>query len=301
MEIEYLNEFAEIARLESYSRAAEELCISQSSLSKHILALERELGGPLLQRNSRNVAMTPLGATILPMAEEIVRLKNQIHSAAEAREGREKRTLSVASLPVMAQYGITELLARFRQDNHGVNLEVTECERQELHDLLDSGKCSLAFVRRGMGDWEDSELEYLDLCPDRLVAVVSRKNPLSEKARVTMEDLREEPLLFLDQQTGFHHLYISLCKGAGFLPRIAYTGLRPENLLSMAEQNMGVALVMAGHAGYVNRPEVRILELLPVVERPVCLARRRDRRLPALADRFWEYVKNNSGAESADA
>lgn len=301
MEIEYLNEFAEVARLESFSRAAEELCISQSSLSKHILALERELGGPLLQRNSRNVTMTPLGATILPMAEEIVRIKNQIHTMADAREEREKRTLSVASLPVMAQYGITELLARFRRDNQWVNLEVTECERQELHDLLDSGKCSLAFVRRGMEDGEDSELEYLELYPDRLVAVVSRKNPLAEKDHITMDDLREEPLLFLDQQTGFHHLYISLCRAAGFIPQIAYTGLRPENILSMAAQNMGVALVMAGHAAYVPRPEVRILELLPTVERPVCLARWRNRRLPALADRFWEYVKNDSGTESANA
>ena len=295
MEIEYLNEFTEIARLESFSRAAEELCISQSSLSKHILALERDLGGPLLQRNPRNVTLTPLGASIISMAEEIVRLNNQIHSVALAREDHKKRTLTVASLPVMAQYDITQLLAGFRQDT-GAELEVVECEQQELRSLLDSGKCSLAFVRRGMEDGEDDELEFLELCPDRLVAVVSRKNPLADKTQVTMEDLREEPLLFLDQQTGFHHIYISLCRAAGFVPKIAYTGLRPENILSMAAQDMGTALVMAGHAAYVERPEVKVLELVPAVEKPVCLARRRGRQIPALAQRFWEYA--DSGKES---
>ena len=299
MEIEYLNEFAEIARLESFSRAAEELCISQSSLSKHILALERELGQPLLYCNPRSVTLTPAGAELLPMAQQVSQLNNAMHAAASAWTEREKKTLSIASLPVMAQYGITELLARFRQETPGVNLEITECERQEIYDLLNNGTCALAFVRRGLEDDEDEELEYLVLRQDRLVAVVSNQNPLSEKAYLTMEDLREEPLLFLDQQTGFHHLYISLCKSTGFVPKIAYTGLRPENILSMAAQNMGVALVMEGHAAYMERPEVRVMELLPTVEKPLCLAQRKDRKQSALARQFWEYVY--SEMESADA
>ena len=62
MEIEYLHEFTVIANLGSFSRAAEELCISQSALSKHIAALERELDTPLLTRNSRNVSLSPAGA-----------------------------------------------------------------------------------------------------------------------------------------------------------------------------------------------------------------------------------------------
>ena len=81
MELEYLYEFTVIARLESFSRAAEELCISQSSLSKHVLSLERELGVSLLQRNSRQVTLTPAGAKIMPMAREISLLKDRIRAA----------------------------------------------------------------------------------------------------------------------------------------------------------------------------------------------------------------------------
>ena len=301
MEIEYLNEFAEIARLESFSRAAEELCLSQSSLSKHILALERELGLPLLFRNPRNVTLTPAGAELLPLALQVSELNNAMHAAALAWTEREKKTLSIACLPVMAQYGITEMLARFRQETPGVNLEITECERQDIYGLLNNGTCALAVLRRGLEESEDEELEYLELCRDQLVAVVSSQNPLSEKVYLTMDDLREEPLLFLDQQTGFHHLYTSLCKSAGFVPKIAYTGLRPENILSMAAQDMGVALLMKGHASYMDRPEVRILELRPAVERPVCLAQRKDRRQSSLAKQFWEFAISYSGMESTDA
>ena len=90
MDIEYLCEFTVIAKLESFSRAAEELCISQSSLSKHILTLERELGVPLLVRNSRNVTLSPAGAQILPMAAQVYELKNKIMVAAAKQSSRQK-------------------------------------------------------------------------------------------------------------------------------------------------------------------------------------------------------------------
>ena len=291
MDIEYLCEFTVVAKLESFSRAAEELCISQSSLSKHILALERELGVPLLVRNSRNVSLSPAGAQILPMAAQVYELKNKIMSTAAKQSSRQKSILSLASIPVMAQYDITGILARFQRAYPEVALDVQECERQDLPELLDSGKRELAFCRRGLEDEEG--LEYLELCQDNLVAVLPKDHPLAARDAVALVDLKEEPLLFLDQRTGFHHLYSGLCRGAGFVPRIAYTGHRPENIVDLAAQHMGVALLMRRHTDYIANPDVVCLDIVPKVESAVCLAKRQDRMLSALARRFWEFVRED--------
>ena len=288
MEIEYLYEFTVIARLESFSRAAEELCISQSSLSKHILALERELGVPLLQRSSRNVTLSPAGAQIFPMAQKITELNNTIHTTAAAQAERERTVLSIGSIPVMAQYGIPGLLAGFQREIPEVTLEVSECERQELLKILENGKCELAFLRRGLE--EDDEIEYLELCRDCLVAVVSADHPLAGRAEITLPELKQEPLLLLDQRTGFHHLYTALCRGAGFVPDIAYTGYRPENILELAAQGMGVGLLMKGHVDYLYRPGIASVPISPPVETAICLARRRGRPLTRLGQRFWDFV-----------
>ena len=292
MEIEYLYEFTVIAGLESFSRAAEELCISQSSLSKHILALERELGVPLLQRNSRNVTLSQAGVQIFPMAQKITELNHSIHTIAKAQEEREKTVLPIATIPVMAHYGIPGLLADFHRDNPGVMLEVTECERQELLDLLEHGKCELAFVRKGLEEVQG--LDYLPLYRDRLVAVMSRSHPLSGRQTLELADLKKEALLFLDQRTGFHHLYTSLCRGAGFVPNIVYTGHRPENIVELAAQGMGVALLMRGHTDYVRNPEVAVVPVKPAAESEICLARRSDRPLTRLAGRFWDLVQSRT-------
>ncbi len=292
MELEYLYEFTVIAQLESFSRAAEELCISQSSLSKHVLALERELGVSLLQRGSRRVTLTPTGAKIMPMAREISRLKDGIRAAAEEQTRREKGTLALASIPVMAQYNITGLLADFRREHPKVALEITECEQQELRELLEKGTCQIAFARRGLEDWED--LESLEFCRDELVAVAPLDHPLSKRDRIEPEVLKGEPLLFLDQQTGFHHLYTALCRGAGFVPNIAYTGRRPENIIELAAQGMGVALVMGRHVRYLDHPGVKAIPFAPAVDSAVCLIRRKDRALSELPKAFWEFVEQRA-------
>ncbi len=297
MEIEYLSEFTVVAKLGSFSRAAEELCMSQSSLSKHILTLERELGVSLLQRNSRHVTLSQVGAQILPLAAQVDELKNKIRVAAAKQSSRAKTILSIASIPVMAQYNITGLLAKFQREYPQITLEIMECERQEIMDMLESGKSELAFYRRGLEAEEG--LEYLEVCRDNLVAVVPKSHPLAKHDSIALMDLKDEPLLFLDQRTGFHHLYSTLCKGAGFVPNIAYTGHRPENIVALAAQNMGVALLMKRHTDYVANPDVVCIDVVPIVESTVCLVRRKNGSPGQLAQCFWEFVREHRQIDSA--
>ena len=186
MEIEYLHEFTVIANLGSFSRAAEELCISQSALSKHIAALERELDTPLLTRNSRNVSLSPAGAQILPMAAEIFSLGNKIRVAAAKESRRDRHILTIASIPVMAQYNITGVLAKFQQQYPQITLDVAECEQHDLDAMLRDGRCELAFTRRaGSGA---ADMEYLPFAQDHLVAVMHETHPLAKSAALQLED-----------------------------------------------------------------------------------------------------------------
>lgn len=296
MEIEQLYEFTVVAKLGSFSQAAEELNMSQSSLSKHILSLERELGAPLLIRNPRNVTLSPAGAEILPLAAQTYELLNKIHVAADQHSSRKKDRLRIASIPVMAQYNITGLLAKFQREHSNVTLEVTECEKQELLSLLEGGKCELAFSRRGLEPDEEC-LEYLPICRDNLVAVLSRNHPLAERKTLALRDLKGQSLLFLDKQTGFHHLYTNLCRGAGFIPRIAYTGHRPENIVALAAQNMGIALLMRRHIDYIQKPDVAVIDISPAVESSICLVRQKNLPMTDLANTFWCFVEAHRPTE----
>lgn len=288
MEIEHLYELTVIAKLGSFSRAAEELCISQSSLSKHIQSVERELGVPLLVRKPRSVELSTVGAQILPFAAHAYELQNKIIVTAARHSTREKTLLKLASIPVMAQYNITGVLAKFQRLHPDVTLDVTECEQRELPGLLENGACELAFSRKSRT--AEASLEYLEFCRDNLVAAVSVDHVLSGEKTLTLEQLSQEPLLFLDQRTGLYSLCDELCHKAGFEPKIIYTGHRPENIVELAAQNMGIALLMKRHTDYVQNPGVVCIDIDPPVESSICLVRGKTQKLSALAREFWSFA-----------
>ena len=292
MEIEYLREFAVIAKLGSFSRAAEELSISQSSLSKHILTLEKELGVPLLNRNSRNVSVSTAGGQILPMAAQVYELQNKIMVAAARESTRTKTLLKIASIPVMAQYDITGVLARFQKKHPEVTLDVLECEQQEIEQTVMDGRCELAFTRKVR---DNDELEYLPFYQDSLVAVISKEHPLSERESIEIRELRLENLLFLDSRTGLYHLCRDLCHRNGFVPEILYTGHRPENIVELAAENMGIALLMKGHTDYIASRNVVCIPITPAVESTICLVRTQRPGYSEWAEKFWQEISDSTG------
>lgn len=298
MEIEYLHEFTVIANLRSFSRAAEELCISQSALSKHIAALERELDTPLLTRNSRNVSLSSAGAQILPMAAEIFSLGNKIRVAAAKESRKDRHILTIASIPVMAQYNITGALAKFQQLFPQITLDVAECEQHDLDAMLRDGRCELAFTRRAGSGAED--MEYLPFAQDHLVAVMHLSHPLSKSPALQLSDLKNHPLLCLDQRTGLYDLCTRLCHQAGFQPNFVYTGHRPENIVGLAAQNMGVALLMQRHTDYVHLQDVVTIDIVPRIESTICLVRQQSVRPSQLGQSFWDFVRSLADSNVTD-
>ena len=292
METMILEELIVIARLGSFSRAAEELNISQSALSKHILALERELGLQLLVRTSRQVQLSEAGQSLLPIAQEICRMERSFRMAAEEQRRRSSGSLHIVSIPVMAHYGITEEIARFRQAHPEIRLTVEECEQQELPERLKSGECELAFTR--MTEELADGVEYRVLQEDALVAVLQPGHPLLQLPTVTPRQLQDQPLLLMDRHTGLHDIYRLLFEQAGIRPNTAYEGHRPENIIALAAQGMGIGLLMQGHPDYLAAGDVEIRPLEPEISVPICLAWRSGSHLSPAARLFLQEIPDRN-------
>lgn len=272
-----LHEFVTIARLGSFSRAAEELNISQSSLSKHVLALERELGLPLFVRTSRSVALSSAGKSLLPLAEELCEKAGAFSAAAQDLVQRSHSTLRILSIPVMAQYGITDFLGKLRRGFPDVHLQITECEQQELNTRLHNGDFEFAFSRCTEplgGDF--SSILY---ARDHLVAVLPPNHPLAKGKTITAAQLENEPLLLMDHHTGLNELYGLLFSQTTRNPNVAYNGHRPENLLSLVAQGVGIALMMKGHADYYQLKDLVVREITPRVNGDIYLLYQKQSRL----------------------
>lgn len=288
MEVDYLCDFAAIAKLGSFSLAAEELFISQSSLSKHIMALEKELNVQLFDRTSRKVVLSEAGVQILPYADQISEIKERINRIATEQISRQRRVIKIASLPVMAQYDIIGAIARFQKEHSEIDLSIAEYEQCEILRLLESNECELAFTRESHE--ESASFNYTPFYKDYMVAVLPRSHRLAAKKALRLQQLKNEEFLFLDKRTVLYNLCFDLCSRAGFTPKVKYSGHRPENIIELVSQGMGISLLMKRHTDYFKNAGVRCIDVTPRVESAICLAKIKSHTLSQAAKVFWDYI-----------
>jgi len=279
-----------VAATGSFSGAADELYISQSSLSKKIIALERELGVTLFDRSQRQIALTPAGAAFVEHGRVIDDAGRSLLAA--LGEFKATPTLRIVAIPVIAQYGIAETISQFRDRHPEIALTLEEREASAILPALESQQFDLAFLRDNYLDRADFRL--CEVVKDRLQVAISRKHRFADRSSLALAALADENHIMFDKGTVVHELAVDACRAAGFEPRIFYASLRIESVLGLVASNSGVALMMEKVVAYHRHPDVLAIALDELIESCIVLAAPRATRLSRPARLFMDFVAEQS-------
>ncbi len=284
METDYLKEFMVLSETGNYLQAAEELFISQSSLSKHIKALEIELGVPLFNRTPRKVELTSYGQSFLKCAQQIVDIQYSFQRDLANQLDEKQQTLRIGSIPLMAPYRITDIIMKYQRENEHCTINLLEEESFTLKELLRKNKCDLAFIREE-GD-TDEEFARFPYTSDHLVAILPSTHPLAKRSTLRLEELRDENFLLLQPDSLLYSISTTACQKAGFTPNIAYTGKRAENIMDLVEKGMGVSLLMEKPILSLATPKVSIIDVTPTVSTNIYIYYKKNIPLSSAAKKF---------------
>lgn len=294
MDTERCREFVVLAQTCNYLHASDQLFISQSSLSKHIKRLERELGVELFKRTTRRVQLTEHGRVFLPFARKLAAIAHDTEVALADATDNECHVLDIGSIPVMVPYGITALMHSFERVHPNVRLHITEGEANKLKGMLRKGSLDLAFVREWDGDVRlddgDEEFAVSDYAQDQLAAVLPAGHPFASRPTVRLSDLANEEFLLLPQGTVMDALITDACAVEGFVPEVRYRGTRAENIIDLVGRGMGVSLLMRTPAAFLACTAVSIVDLEQPIVSKIKLYRIRDRDPSPEAMGFLEYL-----------
>jgi LysR family transcriptional regulator, transcription activator of glutamate synthase operon len=286
MEIKQIQYFISIVECGTFSMAAEKLYISQSSLSKQIIALEKELGFPLFDRSNRKIKLTEAGKTVLKHA---IRLNEAYRCMLEDLVDYSiTPSLSIVAIPVIAQYGITALIAQYRKNYPNINFALEEREAAAILPALDSGQFDLAFLR---DNYLDTSLYSCHVISrDRLIVLVSGDHRFAGRTWLSLAELANENFILFDKGTIVHELSVAACRRSGFGPHIFYTSSRVESIIGLVASSAGVALMMTKISDYHKQQGVVAIPLEQPVESNIVLAYPRNKRLPKVAKVFVEFI-----------
>lgn len=185
-----LRAFVEVARSQSFTRAAETLCVTQSAVSKQVQALEHQLGFRLFQRSRRALLLTPAGDAYLAYAADAVAMLEEGRAIGQevAGEKRSGSTVEISASPGFAAHWLVSRLPRFLSSSPSTRLSL----RPRLPDLSPVTERFDIEVRVGGGRWPDAHATYL---LGREMALVASPGLLSGRPIESYKDLEGVPML----------------------------------------------------------------------------------------------------------
>jgi len=288
MQIKQAQYFLAVTKAGSFSVAADELYISQSSLSKQIIALEKELDLILFDRSKRKVALTEAGKIFHKHALHL----SKIQTALLADLGEYKKlipALSIAAIPVIAQYGIAADIARFKAAYPNIALNLDEREAATVLPALNKREYDLALVRDYGVDL--NHYSALEIVRDKLMVAVSKAHRLADRKSLSLAELADENFIMFNKGTLLYDLAVNACRAAGFEPRVFYATLRGASIIGLVAANSGVALMMEKVLDYYHRADVVVIPLATPVESKIIIAYPKKRKLSKSAKLFIEFMK----------
>ncbi|MHC3469702.1 LysR family transcriptional regulator [Streptomyces sp. 7R007] len=239
MSLRQMEYFLAIVEEASFTRAAEVLHVTQPALSHQIKALERSVGGPLLERMPRGVRLTPMGRAYRPHAERAVRSAAQARRAARAAAGAEGGELHVAAVHAVAVGVLPDVFARWRAAHPGVLLHLHEyATAQALEEEVERGTADLA-VGPAPADWSGT---VVPVGEEEVVLVVPFDDRFAGRTTVTLPELAERAWIRCAMEPVVHgeRFLDWACARAGFRPRTAVWTEHTSTAVRMAAAGVGV-------------------------------------------------------------
>jgi DNA-binding transcriptional LysR family regulator len=192
MDFDQLNTFLEVARHNSFSRAAEKCFRTQPAISAQIRALEEEIGARLFDRSGGKVSLTAAGKVFLKYAEEALEDKKGIITALAEMERIPRGEIVVSANEATCLHILPEVFAQFKKQYPNVAVSVKRAERARILETVNDNTVDFGVVSMPI---DDSRLTVVPIHRDELVLILPPAHPLARKRSVTLEEVVSYPLL----------------------------------------------------------------------------------------------------------
>jgi LysR family cyn operon transcriptional activator len=287
MELRHLRYFVALSECLSFTRAAERVHVTQSTLSHQIRQLEEELGQPLFDRIGKRVRLTEAGETFLGSASKALREVDQGLSDLKHAGDQLTGEVRIGATGTFNIGFVPECLALFLQRNPTVKIIVQELAADEIAQRLIDASLDVGIAYQPA---DPTHLWFEPLYTEELVLVVSARHPLAQRKRVRMVELHRQSMVMLPGDFTTRTLLDECFRSCGAEPVVAAEMNTIAPMVGLVARTQLVAIV-SGHA-VQPRDDVRVIPLeSPSPVRTPGLLWKRDTRQPPAVRSFAAAIR----------
>ncbi|ETI93255.1 MAG: hypothetical protein Q606_CBAC00350G0002 [Intestinibacter bartlettii DORA_8_9] len=287
MTFEQLSYFIAIVENDTFFDAACEMNISQSSLSKQIMKLEKELDLTLFDRTTRSATLTQAGEFFYNEAKQLIEHYKLTLENIQIFKSLHENKLHIAVLPIQTQYNLNALFNSFRKENPDIELQITEVEDDRLIEGISKNEYDLIIARETMFD--KSQFTTYQLAKDELIAAISSEHKLSQRDKLTFDDIKNENFILMNPYTSIYQLCINKLKENNIDANIIRTA-RTESIIGSVAINEGISLLPKSNFEVFHQKNINTISLEPQIALSVVLAKHKKTASNIAIKEFIKFV-----------
>ncbi|MED4752123.1 LysR family transcriptional regulator [Brevibacillus choshinensis] len=240
MDTRYLQTFREVAKCQSFTRAAEVLGYAQSSVTTQIQNLETEFGVTLFERWGRKIRLTHAGEALLGYSDQVLAILDEAKGNF-SEQAQMAGTLSIGTVESLAAFYLPPFLQKFRKEQPRMRMQLHPGICHDLRQGVKEGKYDFAFVLDWMQD--HPELTNLNLGEEKLVVVAAPDHPLTKKERVEAKDFSGESWIFTEAGCSYRSIMEAVLRDAEATIDMTLEFGSLEAIKQCVSYDLGIALV----------------------------------------------------------
>ena len=242
MNLNHLNYFRVLAKLEHYTQAAEELSITQPSLSHAMASLEKDLGTYLFEKQGRNIKLTKYGKIYFEYVDralsELEKGEKKLRELTNVSTG----TVELGYIYTLGPNFVPQLIKNFSlvEENKNIKFSFGQGTTKTLIEGLKSEKFDMVFCSFVENE---PDIEFVPIAHEELVLIVSNDHPLSNKESIDLMEVEEYPFIYFSEKSGIRPLIDNLFKKVNITPNIICEVEEDNAVAGLVEINYGIAVL----------------------------------------------------------
>lgn len=269
MHLQQLLYVLKVYELCNFSRAAEELFITQPTLSQQIQSLETELQLKLFVRQPRHVSLTDAGEAFIPYAMRIINELDGMKRTMDSFATQAKGSVRIGALWIFGYLGISDNIALFREKHPEVDVTITVNGSRKLLDMLLSRKVDAVYLITSDKQVQRLELDAYEIQQSEVYALVPKKHPLSNCKNIRFEQLEGENLIIPDADSNLRISIMSHLGAHGIIPKIVCESSQPDVIVTSVANDIGISFLSHNVAESFQDVRVAFIPIIPAIYRSI--------------------------------
>ena len=285
MELRQLEYFQMVCRLNSISKAAEQLHVAQPSISIAIQKLEEELGVQLFYRTHRQITLTSEGMVFLQRVNNILTQVGDSINEMNDLKSFPKGSIKIGIPPMIGIFLFPQIFAQFRKEYPHIELSAVEGGSLTIHNLVEQGRIDIGIITQSHSS---SALETLPITTGQIHACLPHRHPLSTLSSIPFNKLRDQPFILLKEDTYNRQVVLEECKKHLFIPQIVFSSSQVETIVCLVELEIGISFLFDAIAR--NYSTIYSCPLSEPINFQIVLAWNKSRYLTSTAKAFINFM-----------